>query len=347
MSIYTTLGKRVRDLRKESSITQIKLSEITGIDRAQLSKIEKGKINVTLDTIDKLGYAFNVHPSKLLAPLSSHTLRPFVKWAGGKNQIIDLLKKSMPISYNRYFEPFVGGGALFFNIAPEIAFINDTNTDLMSVYQCINDSTLFQLFINEVTLHERNHSEQYYLDIRKLDQLPNYRNLEIYKRAARMIYLNKSCFNGLYRVNSKGFFNVPSAKKDRILAFDRDNILELRSFFSNNKITITNKDFSESVENANLNDFVYFDPPYDTYEDRETFTAYSKEKFGKAEQARLAELARSLSSRGVKVMLSNHNTRYITELYHDFNIKVIYAKRMINSNPNGRGNVEEVIITNY
>ena len=119
MSIHTTLGKRVRDLRKESSITQIKLSEITGIDRAQLSKIEKGKINVTLDTIDKLGYAFNVHPSKLLTPTSKHTLRPFVKWAGGKKQIIDLLKKSMPISYNRYLKPFVGRGT-FFQYAPEM-----------------------------------------------------------------------------------------------------------------------------------------------------------------------------------------------------------------------------------
>lgn len=180
-----------------------------------------------------------------------------------------------------------------------------------------------------------------------MDKDPNFLELPIYERAARMIYLNKSCFNGLYRVNSKGFFNVPSGKKKTVSCFEENNINEIRKFFKNSDFKILNGDFEDAVRDVKKGDFVYFDPPYDTWEDKDSFTSYAKNPFGKDAQKRLADVYKRLSDEGAYVMLSNHNTAFIQELYKDFNIHVVSAKRMINSNPNGRGDVEEVIITNY
>ena len=162
-----------------------------------------------------------------------------------------------------------------------------------------------------------------------------------------MIYLNKACFNGLYRVNSKGYFNVPSGKKKIVHCFDRKTFDNLNLFFKNRKPVITSIDFELAVKNAKAGDFVYFDPPYDTWEEKNSFTSYDKNAFGKEEQIRLAKVFKDLSNKGVYVMLSNHNTKFINELYKDFHITVVPAKRMINSKADGRGAVEEVIITNY
>ena len=192
-----------------------------------------------------------------------------------------------------------------------------------------------------------NHSEEYYYQIRKMDQLEEFNKLPLYVRAARMIYLNKACFNGLYRVNSKGYFNVPSGKKKIVHCFDRKTFDNLNLFFKNRKPVITSIDFELAVKNAKAGDFVYFDPPYDTWEEKNSFTSYDKNAFGKEEQIRLAKVFKDLSNKGVYVMLSNHNTKFINELYKDFHITVVPAKRMINSKADGRGAVEEVIITNY
>lgn len=347
MMIQTVFGNRVKELRNGLLVSQVELSEKSGIERAQISKIEKGKVNVTLETIEKISKALNVPISTLMNITIEEKLHPFVKWAGGKTQILEKIKSFMPINYNNYFEPFVGGGALFFNIAPKSAFINDSNTELMLAYKCFSDNELFNLLIMKLQEHENNHSEEYYYNIRALDQLDSFNELPIYERAARMIYLNKSCFNGLYRVNSKGYFNVPSAKKEKVVAYDRDNMNSLRNYFSHNTINTSNCDFEEAVKKAKAGDFVYFDPPYDTWDEKNSFTSYSKDSFGKEEQARLSKVYKELSDKGVYVMLSNHNTKYINELYKDFNIHVINAKRMINSKSDGRGPVEEVIITNY
>ena len=206
---------------------------------------------------------------------------------------------------------------------------------------------MFESLKNELKKHEFNHSEEYYYQIRSMDKEEEFLSLPIYVRAARMIYLNKSCFNGLYRVNSKGFFNVPSGRKKKVVTFDEDNFDSLREYFRNNDITILNGDFEDAVKDAKAGDFVYFDPPYDVIENKNSFTSYAKNDFGKDEQTRLAKLYKKLSDKGVLVMLSNHNTAFINELYKDFNIHVVNAKRMINSKADGRGDVEEVIITNY
>lgn len=274
-------------------------------------------------------------------------MHPFVKWAGGKTQLLDKLVSLMPKEYNHYFEPFIGGGALLFHVAPKDFTINDFNSELVQAYKCFSNPDDTEKLIERLKFHQENHSEEHYYEVRSMDKDPNFLSLPIYERAARMIYLNKSCFNGLYRVNSKGFFNVPSGKKKSVVCYEEKNVQEITEFFGTSKFEILNGDFEAAVINAESGDFVYFDPPYDTWEDKDSFTSYAKNPFGKDEQRRLASCFKALSDKDVFVMLSNHNTEFIRELYKDFNIHVVEAKRMINSKADGRGNVEEVIITNY
>lgn len=347
--LQKVFGKNVKEIRLQNGISQLELSYKADIERTQLSRIENGSINVTLDTIEKLSSALNTPPSSFFSfhQEINPIIHPFVKWAGGKTQLISKLIEYMPQDYDMYFEPFVGGGALFFSILPPKAHINDNNCELITVYKCLQSDRAFHEMISYLREHEQKHNEDYYYEIRELDKQPNFANLPEPIRAARMIYLNKACFNGLYRVNSKGFFNVPSGKKKVVKTFEEENMNQLRKYFKNNKIKVTNLDFAESVKTALPNDFVYFDPPYDKLEDKNSFTSYTKDAFGKEEQKKLADVYKELALRGVKVMLSNHNTSYIRSLYKEFNIHIVEAKRIINSNPNGRGNVEEVIITNY
>ncbi len=273
--------------------------------------------------------------------------KPIVKWAGGKRQLIDKLLEHMPKQFNNYFEPFIGGGALLFEVMPKNATINDVNIELLSIYRCLANNEWFNLMLLDLEEHEKNHSEEYYYKVREEDRDPSFEKLPIWKRASRAIYLNKSCFNGLYRVNSNGYFNVPSGKKKTVKTYDKENIIKLHNYFMNENITILEGDFVKAVQNVKPGDFVYFDPPYDPFEDKDSFTSYTKYNFSKEDQKRLANLFKDLSNKGVYVMVSNHNTKYINELYAGFNINVVDAKRMINADSNGRGNVEEVIITNY
>ena len=343
--LQQVFGNKVRELRLQQGLSQDELAFYCGMDRPQITKIEQGKVNVTLETIERLSQALQIKTSLLLE--ETKALRPFVKWAGGKTQLLERLHAYMPETYNNYFEPFIGGGSFFLNIAPKKATINDFNAELICAYKCFQNDELFESLKNELKKHEVNHSEEYYYQIRSMDKKERFLTLPIYVRAARMIYLNKSCFNGLYRVNSKGFFNVPSGRKKKVVTFDEDNFNSLREYFRNNDIMILNGDFEDAVKNAKAGDFVYFDPPYDVIVNKNSFTSYAKNDFGKDEQIRLAKLYKRLSDKGVFVMLSNHNTAFINELYKDFNIHVVNAKRMINSKADGRGDVEEVIITNY
>ncbi|MFI3261228.1 MAG: DNA adenine methylase [bacterium] len=272
---------------------------------------------------------------------------PIVKWAGGKRQLMDKLLELMPEEYNNYYEPFIGGGALLFALMPTNATINDVNQDLLAIYKCLSGPRLCKSMIKELKKHERNHNEDYYYQMRELDRAEDFDKISKPKRAARAIYLNKTCFNGLYRVNSSGYFNVPSAGKETVNTFDRENIKILHEYFLSGSVIIKSGDFKKAVSTAQEGDFVYFDPPYDSFDDKETFTAYTKFDFSRDDQIRLAEVFRDLTNRGVKVMLSNHNTSLIRELYEGFNINVVDVKRMINSKGNERGPVEEVIITNY
>lgn len=272
--------------------------------------------------------------------------KPFVKWAGGKRQILDKLIKYVPEDFNTYYEPFVGGGALFFELSPKNAVINDSNEELINVFRCIKDEEKLTKMCNELNHHEANHSEEYYYKIRNIDRDKNkFNRLSDYKRAARTIYLNKACFNGLYRVNSKGEFNVPFGKKLKVNTYEGQNIGIIHAYLNFNNIKILSIDFEEAVKDAKEGDFIYFDPPYDS--DTYTFNSYTEDGFSKDEQIRLSNVFKNLSDRGCFVMLSNHNTVLINELYKDFYIHKITAKRNINSNGKKRGKVEEVIITNY
>ena len=272
--------------------------------------------------------------------------KPFVKWAGGKRQIIDKLKQYVPYEFNTYYEPFIGGGALLFELSPKKAVINDYNKELMNVYECIKDEKKFEAMCRELNHHETEHSEEYYYEVRNIDRdKKKFNKLADYKRAARTIYLNKACFNGLYRVNSKNKFNVPFGKKTKVNIYEGQNLGIICGYLNYNEIKLLSVDFEEAVKDAKKGDFVYFDPPYDS--DTSTFNSYTKDGFGKEEQKRLARVYKELSDRGCYVMLSNHNTTLIKELYKDFNIHIIEAKRNINANGKKRGKVEEVIITNF
>ena len=272
--------------------------------------------------------------------------KPFVKWAGGKRQIIDKLKKYAPDDFNVYFEPFVGGGALLFELSPKKAVINDYNDELMNVFECIKDENKFIKMCNELNHYEVNHSEEFFYEIRNKDRdKTKFSKMPDYKRAARTIYLNKACFNGLYRVNSKNEFNVPFNRKTKINTYDGQNLGIIHSYLNFSDVKILSIDFEDAVKDAKKGDFIYFDPPYDS--ETETFNSYTEFGFGKEEHKRLAKVYKELADRGCYVMLSNHNTTLVNELYKDFNIHIIEAKRNINSNGKKRGKVEEVIITNY
>lgn len=272
--------------------------------------------------------------------------KPFVKWAGGKRSIIDKLIKLSPDNYDTYYEPFVGGGAMLFELAPTKAVINDYNIELMNVYNCIKDERKFNLMCKELNKHETNHSEEYYYEIRSLDKdKKKFNKLADYKRAARTIYLNKACFNGLYRVNSKNEFNVPFGKKLKINTYDGINLGIVYSFLNLNDIKILSIDFETAVKDAKKGDFIYFDPPYDS--DTSTFNSYTENGFVKEEQKRLSNVFKDLDKRGCYVMLSNYNTSLVKELYKDYNFNYIEAQRNIGAKAKDRGIVEEVIITNY
>ena len=272
--------------------------------------------------------------------------RPFVKWAGGKRQILDKLKKYVPVEYNTYYEPFVGGGALLFELAPRHAVINDLNKELMNTYKVLCDEEKFKKMCRVLNNYEANHSEEFYYEIRNKDRSKNtYNKLSDYTRAARTIYLNKACFNGLYRVNSKGEFNVPYGKKTKVNTYDGNNLITVSNYLTMNDIKILNVDYKEALKTAKKGDFVYIDPPYDS--DEHIFTNYTENGFNKDCQKELAFVFKELSDKGVFVMLSNYNTTLIQELYKDYHIHLIEAKRSINADAKKRGRVFEVIITNY
>lgn len=272
--------------------------------------------------------------------------KPFVKWAGGKRQIVDKLLMYVPDEFNTYYEPFVGGGALLFELSPKKAVINDSNKELINVYNVLRNEEKFKKMCSILNTYEKNNSEEFYYELRNKDRnKSSFDRLSDYKRAGRTIYLNKACFNGLYRVNSKNEFNVPFGKKTKVNTYDIGNLITVSNYLTMNDIKILNVDFEDSVKDAQKGDFIYFDPPYDS--ETSIFNSYTEDGFGKEEQRRLARVYKELSNKGCYVMLSNNNTTLIKELYKDFNIHIIEAKRSINSNGKKRGKVEEVIITNY
>ncbi|WP_096200788.1 DNA adenine methylase [Bacillus sp. FJAT-45350] len=277
-------------------------------------------------------------------------LQPFLKWAGGKRQLLPVLRQYLPEDYNRYFEPFIGAGALLFDIAPKEAYINDVNQELVNVYQTIRDDVHKLITYLEIHAEKHGQDENYYYIVREWDRNGTIENISLTERAARVLYLNKTCFNGLYRVNSKGQYNVPKGSYKNPNIVNSDVLLTVHDYLNKNNVTITNEDFAKTVlEEAKKGDLVYFDPPYDPVSTTSSFTSYSQTGFGKEEQVRLKDVFVELADRGCYVMLSNSYTDFIRDLYGQANFEAIPVKatRSINSKATSRGKIDEAVILSY
>ena len=266
---------------------------------------------------------------------------PVLKWAGGKRQLLPELIQRLPNKYNRYFEPFIGGGALFFELSPENAYIADINPELINLYRVIRDEV--DALVCDLATHEN--SLEYYIKIRNWDRSTDYQSISNIRKASRFIYLNKTCFNGLYRVNSKGFFNVPFGRYTNPNFLNRDALYAASSVLQSAQIECAH--FGNILKIVERGDFVYLDPPYIPLSQTASFTAYSKENFGMSDQMELKHLCDKLTSMGVMFMLSNSDTRISNDLYSDYNIEKICANRFINSKASGRGKTPEIIVRNY
>ena len=266
---------------------------------------------------------------------------PIVKWAGGKRQLMFELLNNIPKNYNRYFEPFVGGGALFFELQPNNAYISDINEELINLYRVVRDNV--NELINDLKKHEI--SKEYFIEIRNIDRKSEYQNWSKIQKASRFIYLNRTCFNGLYRVNSQGQFNVPFGhyKNPRIL--DENNLINCSNLLQ--KTEIRHSDFSEILKIVKKGDFVYFDPPYVPLSETSSFTSYTKDGFDMDMQFKLKDVCNELNSMGIKFLLSNSDTKLVNELYENYNIKKVFASRAINANADGRGKITEILVRNY
>lgn len=276
----------------------------------------------------------------VLEQLKSETY-PIVKWVGGKRQLMFELIKNMPKSYNRYFEPFIGGGALFFELQPEQAYISDMNEELINLYQVVRDN------VDELIIDLKKHdiSKEYFMEIRNIDRTEDYENWSSIQKASRFIYLNRTCFNGMYRVNSKGEFNVPFGHYKNPRIVDENNLTNCSNLLQ--RTEIRHADFSEILTKVQEGDFVYFDPPYVPLSETSSFTSYTKDGFDIDMQFKLRDVCDELDNKGVKFMLSNSDTKLVNELYVNYEIKKVFASRQINANADGRGKITEVLVRNY
>ncbi|MCG8512861.1 MAG: DNA adenine methylase [Halanaerobiales bacterium] len=279
----------------------------------------------------------------------SKIVAPVVKWVGGKRQLLPEIRKYIPQKkYTLYYEPFLGGGAVLFDLQPLNAIVNDLNEELINLYTVIKNDP--DELIKDLKKH-RNQSDYYYR-IRELDRdRSKYRKLTDVERASRIHYLNKTCFNGLFRVNRAGEFNTPFGRYKNPNITNEVTIRAVSKYFNKANIEFRNVDFVEAVKDIDQNSFVYFDPPYDPVSDSANFTGYDKEGFDREEQKRLKMLCDQLDERGISFLLSNSATAFIKDLYSDpsrnYQIEIIKAKRSINSNANGRGEIDEVLVRNY
>ncbi len=266
---------------------------------------------------------------------------PFLKWAGGKRQLLPQMVKYFPKKYENYIEPFVGGGAVFFHLLPDKAILSDDNPDLINCYNVIRNDVKSLI----ISLSKHKYEEKHYYQMRAIDRDDeNYNKLSDIEKAARTIYLNKTGYNGLYRVNSKGFFNVPFGLHKNPTICDKRNLIAVNIALRN--VKIIQNSFEICLDFAKKNDFIYFDPPYHPVSRTSNFTSYNKINFGKDSQKKLYKIFRILVDRGCKVLLSNSYSDFILDLYKDYEIIILKARRSINSNAKKRGLINEVLIKN-
>ena len=275
--------------------------------------------------------------------------QPFIKWVGGKRGLLDQILPLFPKEFESYFEPFVGGGAIFFELYSLGALkdkqivLSDINKELINTYKVIKNSP--ETLIKNLHEYKNRHSKEFYYQVREMDRKEEYKNLSDIEKASRFIYLNKTCFNGLYRVNRQGYFNTPMGSyKDPNIA-DEDTILNASEALQ--YAQILHQSFDEVLKQAKEGDFVYFDPPYYPLNRTSNFTSYDSNSFLEDEQVRLFKIFANLAKIGVKVAQSNSDTVFIKELYKDYDIHIVNANRFINSKSSGRGKIGEVLVRSF
>ena len=269
---------------------------------------------------------------------------PVVKWVGGKRQLLDTFKPLLPKRITTYCEPFLGGGALLFSLQPQKAFVNDINSDLIQVYTTIKDDVENLI----AALSEYRNESDFFYYVRDWDRdKERYAKLTGVEKAARLIYLNKTCYNGLYRVNNAGEFNSPFGNYRNPNIINAPVLRAVSTYFNSADIHFTSVDYEEVLKKIPKGTFVYLDPPYDPVSETSAFTGYSKGGFSRDEEIRLRRCCDDLNARKIKFMLSNSSTDFIREQYAAYNITTVQAKRAINSVASGRGDVDEVVVRNY
>lgn len=273
---------------------------------------------------------------------------PVLKWVGGKRQLLKEILPLIPKNISTYYEPFVGGGAVLFALQPKKAIINDYNEELINVYKVIKDNP--DELIKILKIHKENNNSEYFYKIREIDRSSDYINLNNIERAARIIYLNKTCYNGLYRVNQAGQFNSPFGKYKNPNIVNSPTVKAMHDYFNISNITVTSGDYKETLQKirAKTKSFVYLDPPYFPLSSSSSFTGYTDNGFGEKQQIELKNECDKLNKKEIKFLLSNSSCSFIEDLYkRDYNIKIIKAKRVLNSDGNKRGEIDEVLISNY
>lgn len=262
--------------------------------------------------------------------------KPFIRWVGGKAQSLRSLRSHVPLNFNRYYEPFVGGGAFFFSMMPKDAFLSDVNKELMITYEVLRDDVEALMRL----LREYPNTEEFFKELRATDLDP----LTRLETAARFIYLNKTCFNGLYRVNQKGQFNAPYNKTNKANICDRAVLTVCSKALQG--VKLMSGRFNQAITKADKGDFIYLDPPYMPVKS-DSFTAYSDKGFQQPEHEELAGWFDELTKFGVQIMMSNSDVPWVRERYEQYKIIEIMAKRSVNSKGSGRGPVQELLIKNY
>ena len=272
-------------------------------------------------------------------------VKPLVKWAGGKRQLLPHIHAALPADApQRFYEPFIGGGAVLFSLEPARARVNDLNGELINLYEVVRDGV--DELIAELAGYP-NETEFFYA-LRAADRdAQRFAALSPVERAARTLYLNRTCYNGLYRVNAAGQFNAPFGRYKNPTICDEGTLRAVHRYFADNDVAFSQGDFAAAVAEAREGDFVYFDPPYDPVNVTSSFTGYQKGGFDRTEQERLKEVCDDLDRRGVKFLLSNSATDFIRELYADYEVGIVGATRAINSVGSRRGKVDEVLVRNY
>lgn len=277
-----------------------------------------------------------MHKVKLAAPV--------VKWVGGKRQLLSVIEPLLPKRLSLYCEPFLGGGAVLFARQPARAVVNDLNRDLINLYEVIRD----QVDALAADLGKYENTPDYFYQIRDLDRDPErYQALSPVEKASRFLYLNKTCYNGLFRVNASGAFNAPFGSYKNPNIVNEPVLRAVSAYFNAARITFFSRDFQQVLEELPRGAFVYLDPPYDPVSQTASFTGYSKGGFGREEQLRLKECCDSLNRRGIRFLLSNSATPFIRELYSSYEITLVDARRAINSVGDRRGAIQEVLVKNY